>query len=141
MKIGFASSGPEDVHALAVLVGKDRALTPPAEAADQATGGQLRRALAASRFDGDAAQLAEVLAPYGMTASRLLAVGTGEPGQADRGLYAKIGDALAARLLSSGEVHLVVDVAGTERSAQLTPAASIAPGGRSAERCVGTGGC
>src|SRR3546814_13921361 len=66
MKIGFASSGPEDVHALAVLVGKDRALTPPAEAADQATGGQLRRALAASRFDGDAAQLAEVLAPYGM---------------------------------------------------------------------------
>src|SRR3546814_7572173 len=56
MKIGFASSGPEDVHALAVLVGKDRALTPPAEAADQATGGQLRRALAASRFVCDAAQ-------------------------------------------------------------------------------------
>src|SRR3546814_6300501 len=82
MKIGFASIGPEDVHALAVLVGKDRALTPPAEAADQATGGQLRRALADSRFDGDAAQLEEVLAPYGMNAYRLLAVGTGAPGKA-----------------------------------------------------------
>ena len=128
MKIDFASSGPEDVHALAVLVGKDRALTPPAEAADQATGGQLRRALAASRFDGDAAQLAEVLAPYGMTASRLLAVGTGAPGKADRGLYEKIGGALAARLLSSGETHLVVDVTGTESSAELNPAASIALG-------------
>src|SRR3546814_15317510 len=70
MKIGFASSGPEDVHALAVLVGKDRALTPPAEAADQATGGQLRRALAASRFDGAAAPLAGVLAPSGLEIGR-----------------------------------------------------------------------
>src|SRR3546814_13402394 len=97
MKIGFASSGPEDVHALAVLVGKDRALTPPAEAADQATGGQLRRALAAARFDGDAAHRAAVLAPYGITASRLLAVGTRAPGKADRGLYDKHGGALADR--------------------------------------------
>src|SRR3546814_13175515 len=64
MKIGFASSGPEDVHALAVLVGKDRALTPPDEAADQATGGPLRRALAASRLAGEAAQLAGVRSPF-----------------------------------------------------------------------------
>src|SRR3546814_3329302 len=63
-----------------------------------------------------------------MTASRLLAVGTGAPGKADRGLYEKIGGALAARLLSSGEMHLVVDVTGTESSAQLNPAASIALG-------------
>src|SRR3546814_7912092 len=61
MKIGFASSGPEDFHSLSVLVGKVRALTPPAEAADQATGGQLRRALSASRFVVVAAQLADVI--------------------------------------------------------------------------------
>src|SRR3546814_21199609 len=63
-----------------------------------------------------------------MTAARLLAVGTGAPGKADRGLYEKIGGALAARPLSSGEMHLVVDVTGTESSAQLNPAASIALG-------------
>src|SRR3546814_10828984 len=76
-----------------------------ADAADRATGGQLRRALASARFDGDAAQLVELIAPGGISASRLLAVGTGAAGKADRALYERIGGALAARLQSSGETQ------------------------------------
>src|SRR3546814_13434383 len=68
MKIEFASRHPEEVHALAVLIGKDRALSTAADAADSATGGQLRRALASARFDGDAAQLVELIAPGGPSA-------------------------------------------------------------------------
>src|SRR3546814_7982332 len=128
MKIEFASRHPEEVHALAVLIGKDRALSTAADAADSATGGQLRRALASARFDGDAAQLVELIAPGGLSASRLLAVGTGAAGTADRALYERIGGALAARLQSSGETHLVVDVTGAEAAADVSPGASLALG-------------
>ncbi len=128
MKIEFASSRPEEVHALVVLVGKDRAFSAPADAADQATGGQLRRVVAAARFDGDAAQVVEVIAPGGMSASRLLAVGTGAAGKADRALYERIGGVLASRLQTSGETHIVVDVTGAEAAADINPGACIALG-------------
>ena len=128
MKIEFASAVPEEEHAFAVLAGKERTLTAPAEAADKAGNGQLRRAMAAARFDGDAAQVVELIAPAGIKASRLLAVGTGAAGKADRALYERIGAALAARLQTSGETHLVVDVTGVDGSADVNPGASIAFG-------------
>src|SRR3546814_11519849 len=63
-----------------------------------------------------------------MSASRLRAVGTGAAGKADRALYERIGGALAGRLQSSGETHLVVDVTGAEAAADVSPGASIALG-------------
>ena len=128
MKIEFASVRPEGVHALAVLVGKDRSLSPAAAELDEATGGQLRRAMAAARFDGDVAQLLEIIAPSGIAASRLLAVGKGAEGKADRAVYERMGGTLAAKLQTSGETHLVVDMVGAEGSADLNPAASLALG-------------
>ena len=60
------------------------ALLPAAVRADKASGGALARALKVSRFTGKSGQMLEVLAPAGLTASRLLLVGLGKPEVAGR---------------------------------------------------------
>ena len=107
--------------ALAVFAGKDGVLSRGA----QAIGGQLPRAIQAGRFDGDVGSLVEVLAPDGSAASRVLVVGSGAAGAADRSAFEKIGGALAARLLTSGETSLTVDMTGVDDIA-IPPAEAAA---------------
>jgi leucyl aminopeptidase len=80
MKIEFisADSAPEEADAVAVLAFEQNSLSQGAEALDSATGGAVRRAIAASRFKGKAGQTLDLLAPSGIAAGRALIVGGGE---------------------------------------------------------------
>ncbi|MGI4878270.1 MAG: leucyl aminopeptidase [Janthinobacterium lividum] len=115
MKIDYvaASSSAFD-GALVVFAAKDAGLIGAAAALDIVTDGQLVRAITASRFDGDVAELVEVFAPHGSTASRVLVAGVGSPDKADAAAFEKIGGAIAARLLTSGEHRATVDFSGLD---------------------------
>jgi leucyl aminopeptidase len=112
MRIEFGVDGPAPGTALAVFATKDGALSPAAKAIDTASGGSISRALKATRFDGDVAALVEILAPAGADVSRVLVVGTGKPGHADAMAFERIGGAIAARLLTTGETRVTVDFDG-----------------------------
>jgi leucyl aminopeptidase len=110
MKIEFASANAPG--ALVVFAAKDGLLSRGAQAIDTATNGQVTRAIKAARFEGEAATLVEVLAPAGSDATRVLVAGTGPAGKADAGLFERIGGAIVARLLVSGETSVSVDFDG-----------------------------
>ncbi len=109
MRISFAPSPVPG--ALAVFAHKDAVLTRGAQ--EQDAGGRLAAAAKTSRFDGDVPNIVELLAPGG-EATRLLLVGLGAQGKADRGTFERIGGALAAKLLVSGETSLTVDMDGVD---------------------------
>ncbi len=112
MIIAFPSAADATAHALVALAGPGGALSSGAAAADAASGGQVTRALAAARFDGEAAALVEILAPAGVNATRLIVVGTGPGEAATAAMFEKIGGAIAAKLQTSGETRVTVDLAG-----------------------------
>ena len=125
MRITFGPPTLSDTPALVVFAAKDRVLSAAAQAADTASGGALTRAMAAGRFDGDAGQLLELLAPHGLDAGRLILLGTGPAGKADVGTFERAGGALAARLGSSGETVVKIDFTGLTDLA-LAPEAAAA---------------
>jgi len=100
--------------ALAVVAAKDAPLTGAALALDALTGGQVARAIAAARFDGDAASLVEIFAPADSPATRILVAGLGPIAKADAAVFEKIGAAIAAKLITSGEKSVTVDLTGVE---------------------------
>ncbi len=80
MKIDFAApdacaTGAKT--AVAVGVHEKGDLTTAAAAVDEATGGLVKRAMAASRFNGALGQTLDVVAPHGLDAARLVLVGAG----------------------------------------------------------------
>jgi leucyl aminopeptidase len=111
MQIKF-DAAPAQSAAHVVFSHKDGVLTRGAQAVD--SGGQIGRAVATTRFDGETSALVELLAPAGVDAPRLLVVGLGEPGKADRGGFERIGGALAGRLIASGIKSLVIDMDGVD---------------------------
>jgi len=111
MRIAYTTAPAADPHALVIFAGKDGALGTTAAALDTATGGQIARALTAARFDGEAAALVELFAPHGHSATRILIAGIGDAAKADASVFERIGGAVAARLLTSGETAVTVDFA------------------------------
>ncbi|HYG27602.1 MAG TPA: leucyl aminopeptidase [Caulobacteraceae bacterium] len=85
MRIEFvaADAAPAPGSAIAVLAHEGGALSAQAQAVDQATGGALQRAIAASRFTGAKGQSLELLAPSGIDAARVLVVGAGKAEELD----------------------------------------------------------
>ena len=121
MRIEFSANAPLANTSLVVLAAKGEALSGPAATLDAAHGGQLARAVAAARFDGEAAALVELL---GVGGTRLLVVGLGEGAKADATVFEKIGGAIAAKLLTSGETAVTVDFAGVTAATDLGEAAA-----------------
>ncbi len=131
MDIQFQTAAAADpAGALVVFAAKDAVLSRAAQALDTRLGGQITRAVKAARFEGDAASLVEILAPAGLAASRVLVAGTGIAGKADAGTFEKIGGAVAAKLLTSGETQVTVDFDGVDdiAIARDTAAARLAHG-------------
>jgi leucyl aminopeptidase len=107
MDIRFADQRPANAHALAVPVAQGG---PVAVGLDAAVAALARDVATAQRFDGELASLVELFVPEDGTIRRLLLLGLGkepEPVQLERA-----GAALAARLLTSGETRLVIDLGG-----------------------------
>jgi len=116
IKVSFAASRPGGAYALAVLLrGEEMAADRLGWLAEPARTLTIRAA-DAQRFEREAGAIAEAFIDEGAAARRLLLVGLGGQRDADA-LYEKAGGALTARLLTSGETSLVVDLTGTDLSA------------------------
>ena len=107
-----------------VIAGPDSLLSPAAVAADAASGGQLKKALAAARFEGEAGAIVEIIALNGSTASRLLVIGMGAADKANAAVFEKMGGAIAARCQTSGEARASIDMAGITAALPLAGAAA-----------------
>ena len=119
MLIAFAEPSLPSGGTLIVTVGQDRILGPAALEIDRITGGMIGRAIAASnRFVGKKEELLEILAPAGLTATRLLVVGQGEPDSLTETHFEALGGAIVAFLNKAGE---------TEACLRLDPPSGPAP--------------
>ncbi len=108
MKVSFADRRPAGAHALALPVA---AAAPLDDALAGLTDGEmLRRAATGARFTAESASIVEAWLPDGEGARRVLLAGLGAVTDPERGNFDRVGGALAARLLTSGETMLVVDV-------------------------------
>ncbi|HTZ36017.1 MAG TPA: leucyl aminopeptidase [Stellaceae bacterium] len=108
MKISFAEFVPptpgSQGGAIVVGVWEEAALTAPARQLDEASGGALSRALAASpRFRGKRNELVPVVAPANLAVSRIVLAGLGKPGTLDARALEDLGGTLVAHLNGAGE--------------------------------------
>jgi leucyl aminopeptidase len=121
MRIDFvdADAKPAETTALAVLAFEDGEYSPAAEALDKQLSGALKRAVAASRFKGQAGQIVSILAPAGVAAGRVLVVGAGKQDVFDaRGAESAGAHAFnAAKDSGSEKLLLLMPPAGAERQA------------------------
>lgn len=111
MRISFSAYSQPKSGSLVVLATKGGKLGAQAQAIDKDAGGAITRALKASRFDGEAGQILEILAPNFGRVNRILVAGIGKPGDADIHGFERLGGSVVARLLASGEktLSLIID--------------------------------
>jgi leucyl aminopeptidase len=114
MKIAFLEPAAALRDAVVVAVGEDKALSPSAEALDRASGGALRRAMAASRFTGKARQFLDIIAPAGIDAGRVLLAGLGNPAEVTAKAWQDWAGAVHGQIANSGAVAvtLMIDTMG-----------------------------
>ncbi len=78
MRLSFASPAAPKSGALVLLAYEDKPLGALAKAADEATGGAIKRAMAAVEMTGKIGQLADVTGADGLKARRIYVVGMGK---------------------------------------------------------------
>ncbi len=115
MRISFSTAPATPDSGARVVLAAKGALTGAAATLDAELGGAVARAVAAARFEGEAASVVELLGHGGM---RVLVVGLGEPGAVDAAGWEKAGAAIVAKLITSGETAVSVDVAGSGADAE-----------------------
>jgi leucyl aminopeptidase len=116
MKVTFANERPSGSYALAIPVRSDQALSDRLTAFGQSAA-LVAHAAEAQRFEREVASIAETFISDGEGGRRLLLVGLGA--RADEPMiYERAGAALTARLLTSGETRLVIDVRGGDVNAE-----------------------
>ena len=127
MKISFAEFKiPSHSGAVAVGVWEEGKLTPSARQLDEASGGAIARALAASpRFRGKRNEIVPVVGPANLPASRIVVVGLGKAESFDLRAAEDIGGTLVAHLNSVGasEATVAIDV---DDAPSVTPDAAAA---------------
>jgi leucyl aminopeptidase len=127
MQIRFADARPSGDYALVLPVaGKDRSALASLGPAQQAVTGALDR----QRFDGEAASVSEQFIDDRGAVRRLLVVGLGSVSDAGESAE-KLGGTAAARLLTSGEKTVVIDVGGLALDADATARVALAAALRS----------
>ena len=117
MKISFAAQRPEGPHALAIPVWSEDMMAERLAGLDEAARALAARSAEAQRFEREAAAVAETFISEGDRVRRLLLVGLGGRRE-DEALFEKVGGALSAKLLLSGETRLVVDLGGLDLGAE-----------------------
>ena len=108
MKIEFATVRPASATSLAIPISKGEIA---ARVGREANADALRAAGTLGRFDGEAGSIVESVEMTGGIARRVLLVGTGTGSTSDA---VKAGSALTARLLTSGEETLTIDLTGVD---------------------------
>jgi len=123
MKVSFVSSGPATGTAVTIGFAKSK-FTAGADLYNAAGKGHLKKAAKAADFNGKSGQRMELLAPTGVSTSRVLVLGAGERSKFDA---EKFGAKAVKDLLLSGESTVTLHLEGMD----LTPddAARAALGG------------
>jgi leucyl aminopeptidase len=110
LKTSFTSQRPSGAFALAIPVSSDDLLNERLSGLDDAARTLVAKSAEAQRFEREAAGIAETFIGEGNAVRRLLLVGLGAA--RDEDLFERVGGALTARLLTSGETRLVIDLTG-----------------------------
>jgi leucyl aminopeptidase len=110
MKISFAEPDFGKKGVIAVGVAEGRALGRAAGALDQRSGGAIRRALAASKFDGKLGELLDIPGPPALAPSRIVLYGLGKPRDLIEGKAEDVGGGLLGPLLAGPDAAAAVVV-------------------------------
>ncbi len=111
MKIAFAAAD-SITGSIALPVFAENQLSTAAEAADAASGGQLKRAIEASRFGGKPGQTLEIMAPAGSDAPRFVLFGLGDKDKLEAKILEKAAAAVVSKILLSGEASIALRLDG-----------------------------
>ena len=106
--ISLAASSPE-IGTLVLPVAKDGLGGAPLPGLSPENVALVRAGAAAQRFEGDAGSVSDFFITQNGSARRVILVGTGQGSVED---YEKLGAAVAARLLTSGETGATIDLSG-----------------------------
>ncbi len=123
MRISFADSRPAHPHALAIAVAPATLSGAGLAALPEAAQALARAAAQASRFDGEKGAVVEFYGETDAAHRRLLLAGIGAKSDFERA-----GAALVAKLLTSGEKTLVVDISAVAGDKPAEAAAHLAFG-------------
>ncbi len=118
MRISFADTRPADSQSLAIVAAPGGVAGAALAILPEATREIVRVAATSNRFDGETAALIEVFGATEGGVKRILVVGSGAKGD-----YERAGAALVARLLTSGETRLTIDVSNLGAGASDAAAA------------------
>ena len=113
IKVSFASKRPEGAYALAIPVRSEDMLHERLAGLGEAARTLAVRSAEAQRFEREVGAVAETFIDDGDMARRLLLVGYGAR-QDEAAIHERVGGALTARLLTSGEARLVIDASGLD---------------------------
>ncbi|WP_378943431.1 leucyl aminopeptidase [Mesorhizobium sp. ANAO-SY3R2] len=122
--ISFAKAGAPKKGSVFVFSTEGGGLSDAARACDPAK--TLDRAFPVADFSGKFGNVAEVLAPEGTGADRLVAIGVGKTSALDEYAWLKLGGTVAAQLRKATDVAVILDIAGMEVDAAA--AAGLASG-------------
>ena len=115
MQIEFAASRPSGDYALVIpSAGPNR---PAAKSLDDKA--KIEAALKRQRFEGDSGSSADLIADQDGKSRRLIVVGTGSDNLPEQAAE-KLGGNAVARLLTSGESQVVIDLSGLDYNAEAT---------------------
>lgn len=113
LKVSFASSRPQGAYALAIPAWSEDMISERLSGFSEAAQTLAMRAADAQRFERELAAIAETFVDENGTARRVLLVGLGGK-RDDEAIYERVGGALTAKLLTSGETRLVIDLTGLD---------------------------
>ena len=132
MKIAFAEPATPKSGTVVVGVLEDRKLSPTAATLDEQTGGALKRAIEASRFNGRKDEVLGVLAPAQLALGRVLLVGLGKAAGLDEAAMQRLGGQIVAHVNSVGEIvaAVVLDKLDGMKLKPAEAAANLAYGAR-----------
>ncbi|MFZ4121872.1 MAG: leucyl aminopeptidase [Caulobacterales bacterium] len=128
MDIRFLNEAKAD--AIVIMVGDGATLTPSGQALDHKLGGQMVKTLAAGRVSGKPGQVAEILAPAGIDAQRVLAIGVGPLEKVDGLAIERWAANATRRLLTSGVQKIALHADGLTSVAAAEAGARAAVGAR-----------
>ncbi|MFN3727993.1 MAG: leucyl aminopeptidase, partial [Allosphingosinicella sp.] len=130
LKVSFAATRPEGAYALAIPAWSEDMISERLAGFPEPARTLAPRAPDAQRFERELAAIAETFIDDDGTARRVLLVGLGGKSD-DQAIYERAGGALTARLLTSGETKLVVDVTGLNLDARAAAGLAFGVAARS----------
>jgi leucyl aminopeptidase len=110
MQIIFATASKIDSGAWVVGAVEGGSLLPAAMKADRDAGGALSRAMSFAQFTGKTGQILEVLAPEGLTVSRIIVVGLGKSDDFDAGTAETAAAAAVGKLKGAADQQITFEI-------------------------------